>query len=240
MPVTAALPSPFVHVRRAALAANRASALLVDTVATALLGRTLRTRVRMSPGGLLRGELDGVRAVVGGVVVAGLVLHRVDVRARHVRLVPGVPPHLKVGEVDVGALVRQEDMDAWTRAASLPVRLRFRRDGIAARAGIVGVRLGEVVVDLTVEGRRLRLVPQRADVFGVGVNNPSTGLLRLVLPLPPLPASARLRRLVPGDGDVQVWLSAAALDQELSPAAMTRLRDRLGRVVRLSAMARPA
>jgi len=174
-----------------------------------------------------------VRAVVGGISVAGLVLRRVDIRARRIRVVPGLPPHLRVGEVDVGATITQSDLDAWTKAAGLPVRLRFRGDGIAARAGLAGVRLGEVVVDLTVEGRRLRLVPRRADVLGVGVTSPSTSLLRLVLPLPPLPAGVRLRRLASADGEVEVWFSAAGLDQELTPAALAGLRDRLRRVVRL-------
>jgi hypothetical protein len=229
------VPSPLSAARRALLAAAEGSALLIDAAAGALLGRPLRTRVRVSPVGVLRGQLDGVRAVVGGVVVAGLVLHRVDLRARRVRVVPGLPPHLRVGEVDVGAFVRQEDMDTWTRSASLPVRLRFRPNGIAARAGLVGVRLGEALVDLTVDGRRLRLVPRRVDVLGRGMNNPSTGLFRVVLPLPPLPVSARLRRLVHHDGEIEVWLSVAGLDQELTPGAITALRDRLGHLVHLTA-----
>jgi hypothetical protein len=182
----------------------------------------------MSAAGALRGQLDRVHAVVGGVVVAGLVVHRVDVRARRVRLVPGLPPHLRIGEVDIGAVVRQSDMDDWTRAASLPVRLRFRREGISARAGLAGLRLGEVLVDLAVDGHRLRLVPHRVDVLGVAMNNPSTNLLQLALPLPPLPARARLRRLVARDREVEIWFSAAGLDQTLTPAAMRALRHRLG------------
>jgi hypothetical protein len=230
-----ALPiSPVSALRGAALLAGEASALLVDTAAGALLGRPLRTRVRVTPAGALRGQLDGVRAVVGGVTVAGLVLHRVDVRARRVRVVPGFPPHLRVGEIDVGAFVRQKDMDAWTRSASLPVRLRFRPNGIAARAGLVGVRLGEVLVDLTVDGRRLRLLPRRVDVLGRGMSNPATGLFRIALPLPPLPVSARLLRLVNHDDEIEVWLSAAGLDQELTPAALGALRARLGRLVHLA------
>lgn len=228
------VPFPLPALRRAVLVAVKATTLPIDTAAGALLGRPLRTRVRVSPAGALRGQLDGVRAVVGGVVVAGLVLHRVDVRAHRVRVVPGLPPHLRVGEVDVGAFVRQEDMDAWTRSASLPVRLRFRPNGIAARAGLVGVRLGEVLVDLTADGQRLRLVPRRVDVLGRGMTNPSTGLFRVVLPLPPLPVSARLLRLVHHDDEIEVWLSVAGLDQKLTPGAITALRDRLGRVVHLS------
>lgn len=206
--------------------------LVVDAAAEAAFGRPLRTRVQLSPAGVLRGELDGVRAVFGGVSVAGLLLHRVDVRARRVGVVPGLPSHLRIGEVDVGVSIRQADMDAWTQAASLPVRIRLRPDGIAARAGLAGVRLGEVVVDLAVDRGRLRLVPRHAGVLGLGLNNPSVRLLRFDLPLLPLPAGARLLRLVPGDGEVEVWFSAAGLDQELTPAAMSTLRGRVGRVVR--------
>ncbi|HVT77827.1 MAG TPA: hypothetical protein VHD87_12415 [Acidimicrobiales bacterium] len=211
----------------------RLSAQFADAAATAIVGSPSRVRLRVSPAGVARGQLDVVRVVLGGVVVAGLTIDRVDVRARRVRLVPGLPPVARAADVEVGATVGQGAVDAWTRSAALPVRLRFRPDGVAARAGIARVRLAEVVIDLAVEGRRLRLVPRRAEMLGVTMRNPSTDLLRVVLPLPPLPAGAQLLRLTPEDGSAQVWFSAP-LNQKLTPRALAEVTKRLRGVVSVS------
>ena len=170
---------------------------------------------------------------MSGVAVAGLTIDRVDVRARGVRFVPGLPPWVRAADVEVGATIEQGDIDAWTRSAALPVRLRFRPDGVAARAGIARVRLAEVVIDLAIDGRRLRLVPRRAEMLGVSMRNPSTELLRVVLPLPPLPAGVELLRLTPEDGTAQVWFRAP-LNQPLTPKALSDLSKRLRSVVSVS------
>lgn len=209
------------------------AAQLADSAVTSIVGSPSRVRVRVSPAGVARGQIDGVRVAVGGVTVAGLAIDRVDVRARGVRLVPGLPPFVRAGDVQVGATVEQSDVDAWARSAALPVRFRFRRDGVAARAGIARVRLAEVVIDLVIDGRSLRLVPLRAEMLGVAVRNPSTDLLRVVLPLPPLPAGVRLLRLTPQEGSAQVWFSVP-LNQKLTPHALADASKRLRGVLSVS------
>jgi hypothetical protein len=211
----------------------RLSAQLTDAAVTALVGSPTRVRVHLSPAGISRGQLDAVRVVMGGVTVAGLRIGRVDVRARRVRLVPGLPPLVRAAGVEVGATIDQVAADAWTRSASLPLRFRFRPDGVATRAGIGRVRLGEVVIDLAVEGQRLRLVPRRAEMLGVTMRNPSTDLLRLVLPLPPLPAGAQLMRLTPDEGSAEVWFSVP-LNHKVDPRAIADLSRRWRGVVSVS------
>jgi hypothetical protein len=211
----------------------RLSARVADAAVTAVTGSPTRLRLRASPAGVARGELDAVRILMSGVAVAGLTIDRVDVRARGVRFVPGLPPWVRAADVEVGATIEQGDIDAWTRSAALPVRLRFRPDGVAARAGIARVRLAEVVIDLAIDGRRLRLVPRRAEMLGVSMRNPSTELLRVVLPLPPLPAGVELLRLTPEDGTAQVWFRAP-LNQPLTPKALSDLSKRLRSVVSVS------
>ncbi len=213
---------------------------LVDAGAARVTGRPVHTALRVSPLHIMRGEVDGLRAVVGGVQVAGLQLHRVDLRAKRLRIVPGLPPQLRIGDLEVGVRIRQVDVDAWTRTAALPVRLRLLDAGIGARVGVGGMALGEVLADLSVVGQQFRLVPRRVAVLGVGLTNPSTALLRLVLPLPPLPASGRLVRMVHRREELEVWFSAKKLRQELSPAAVAELQRRLGRLVRLAPARRPA
>lgn len=209
------------------------SAQITDSTVTALVGSPTRVRVHLSPAGVARGQLDAVRVVVGGISVAGLRIDRIDARARGVRLVPGLPPLVRAAAVEVGATVEQAAADAWTRSASLPLRFRFRSDGVATRAGIGRVRLGEVVIDLAVEGRRLRLVPRRAEMLGVTMRNPSTDLLRLVLPLPPLPAGAQLLRLTPEEGSAEVWFSVP-LNHKVDPRALAEMSRRLRGVVSVS------
>src|SRR5690349_24627234 len=61
---------------------------LVDATAARVLEHPIRPRIRTSPTGLLRGELDLVQIEIPAVLASGLVLDRVVVRAEHVRVVP--------------------------------------------------------------------------------------------------------------------------------------------------------
>src|SRR6188768_3638915 len=58
---------------------------LVDATASRVLEHPIRPRVRSSPTGLLRGEIDLVQVEIPAVLASGLVLDRVVVRAEHVR-----------------------------------------------------------------------------------------------------------------------------------------------------------
>src|SRR3954453_18458604 len=81
---------------------------LVDATAARVLEHPVRPRIRTSPSGLLRGEVDLVQIEIPAVLASGLVLDRVVVRAEHVRIVPGIPPRLQASPVSARAYVCQD------------------------------------------------------------------------------------------------------------------------------------
>ncbi len=219
------------HPLTVSLPITASGARLSDGLLTKLAGRPLRLRVRFSA--LRPGRLD-TRVTLGGVAVNGLALESVDVRAHGVSIRPGWPPRLRVETTEVGATVAQAAIDHWTHTVLLPVRLRLDDGGITARAGLAGLRLGEVALDLTVDSGRLRLVPRRVGVLGVGMANPSNGTPKLALPLPPLSRRARLTTLHHAAGEVQAWFTVDTFDEVLSPTAVTRLRRQISRLATLA------
>ena len=65
---------------------------LIDATASRVMEHPIRPRVKATPQGLLRGELDVVKVEVPAVLAAGLVLDRLVVRAERVRIAPGSRP----------------------------------------------------------------------------------------------------------------------------------------------------
>jgi hypothetical protein len=196
---------------------------LIDATASRVIDHPIRPRVKASPAGLLRGELDVVKVEVPAVLAAGLVLDRLVVRAERVRIQPGLPPRLKAGPVGLRAYVSQGNVDRWTRAARLPLRITLTPDGVVLAAGVGGIRVGEVLADLEVAGPFLRLAPKRASIGGVSA--PLVRLLRGYLPLPPLPRGARLVDLRPGDGELAVTFEVDEVDEAITPDIARRLRQ---------------
>lgn len=196
---------------------------LIDSTASRVLDHPIRPRVKASPAGLLRGELDVVKVEVPAVLAAGLVLDRLVVRAERVRIAPGLPLRLRAGPVGIRAYVCQENVDRWTRAARLPMRISLTADGVVLTAGVRGIRMGEVLADLEVAGPFLRLAPKRATI--AGVPTPLVRFLRGYLPLPPLPRGARITELLPGDGELAVTFQIDEVDEPLTPDVARRLRS---------------
>lgn len=196
---------------------------LVDDAASRVLDHPIRPRVKASPQGLLRGELDVVKVEVPGVLAAGLLIDRLVVRAERVRIAPGFPPHLLAGPVGIRAFVSQANVDRWIRTSRLPVRVRLTADGVVVTTGVRGVRMGQVQADLEVAGPFLRLVPRRASIAGVPA--PFARFLRGYLPLPPLPRGAKLREIEHADGEVAVTFVIDEVDEPLSPDVARRVRQ---------------
>lgn len=196
---------------------------LIDDVASRLVDHPIRPRVKVSAAGLLRGELDVVKIEVPAVLAAGLVLDRMTVRAEHLRITPGLPPRLQAGPVSLRAHVSQDNIDRWTRAAHLPIRISLTPDGVMITTGLRGIRMGEVLADLEVAGRFLRLSPKRMTI--VGLPTPLLRFFRGYLPLPPLPKGARLTKVVPGDGELAVTFELEHLDEPLTPDVAARVRS---------------
>lgn len=194
---------------------------VVDTASEQILDRPIRPRLKLSPGGLARGELDVVRLEVPAVLAAGLVLDRMSLRAERVRLQPGLPPRLRAGPVTLHAVVSQENVDRWTRASHLPLRLRLDSGGITVSTGLGGFRVGELQTRLGVAGRFLRLQPERARI--VGLPNPLVRFLRGYLPLPPLPRGARLVGVDHTEGELTARFRMEDFDEPLTPDVALRL-----------------
>ncbi len=196
---------------------------LVDDAASRLLDHPIRPRVKLSPQGLLRGELDVVKLEIPAVLAAGLVLDRFVVRAERVRIAPGLPPRLHAGPVTLKACVSQGNVDRWTHFAHLPIRVALTEEGVMLTTGLRGFKMSETLADLEVAGRFLRLKPKRMTV--VGLPTTLVRFFRGYLPLPLLPRGARITKVQPGDGELAVTFTLEHVDEPLTPDILKRLRQ---------------
>lgn len=195
---------------------------LVDDAASRVLDHPVRPRVKVTPQGLLRGELDVVKLEVPAVLAAGLVIDRLVLRMERLRIAPGIPPRLQAAPVGLRAYVSQDNVDRWVHTARLPIRLRLTEDGVLLTTGLRGIKMSETLADLEVAGRFLRLAPKRMTI--VGLPTPLVRFFRGYLPLPPLPKGARLTEVRPSDGEVAVTFELDQLDERLTPHIARRLR----------------
>jgi len=195
---------------------------LIDDAASRIIDHPIRPRVKATPQGLLRGELDVVKVEVPAVLAAGLVLDRVVMRAEHVRITPGLPPRLQAGPVGLRAYVSQDNVDRWTHTARLPIRLALTEDGVLLTTGVRGFKMSETLADLEVSGPFLRLAPKRMTI--VGLPAPLARFFRGYLPLPPLPKGARITEVQPGDGELAVTFELDHIDEPLTPDIARRVR----------------
>jgi hypothetical protein len=195
---------------------------LIDDAASRILDHPIRPRVKMTTAGLLKGELDVVKIEIPAVLAAGLVLDRLVVRAEHVRVTPGLPPHLRAGPASLRAYVSQGNVDRWTHIARLPIRLALTEEGVMLITGVRGFKMSETLADLEVSGRFLRLAPKRMTI--VGLPTPLVRFLRGYLPLPPLPKGTRITEVRPGDGELSVTFGLEHIDEPLTPDIVRRLR----------------
>lgn len=197
----------------------------LDTVSEATLGRPLRPRLKITPAGMLRGEIDLVKVELPAYAVAGLVIDRFIVRAEHVRIEPGLPPVLTAGPVGLRAIVSQANIDRWTKDRGLPIRMRLTEDGVLTTTGIRGIKVSEVLTVPDISSGFLRLRPQRVSLLGVPA--PMVRFLRGYLPLPPLPRHAVLESVEPADGELTLTLRIDEFRQPLTPQVTKRLRQLL-------------
>ena len=195
---------------------------LIDDAASRIIDHPIRPRVKATPQGLLRGELDVVKVEVPAVLAAGLVLDRVVMRAEHVRIAPGLAPRLQAGPVGLRAYVSQDNVDRWTHTARLPIRLALTEDGVLLTTGVRGFKMSETLADLEVSGPFLRLAPKRMTI--VGLPAPLARFFRGYLPLPPLPKGARITEVQPGDGELAVTFELDHIDEPLTPDIARRVR----------------
>ena len=197
--------------------------LLLDALTSQALGRPLRPRLKLTPGGLVRGQVDVVELELPAFSVAGLVVDRFALRAERLRVVPGIPPRLVAEPARFRTVVSQANVDRWVRSSRLPVRLSLTDEGIVTTTGLAGVRVSETLTELRASGRLLRLRPIRASMLGVPT--PMVRLLRGYLPLPPLPREAVLESVETTDGELVASFRIDRWERPLTPALNTRLRS---------------
>jgi hypothetical protein len=176
---------------------------------------------------MVLGRAERARVTLRGLRVAGLRLAAVDVRAEGVRVVPGYPVRLRTERVRLRAHVEQTDLDGWSHARGLPLRLRFHDGAVSARTGIAGRRLGDAEIGVRLDSGRLQLVPRRANVLGLAV---SAGALfpAVTLPLPPFPRRAELVAVEPTAGAIDLAFELAEVVEELTVERLRSAWARLG------------
>lgn len=194
---------------------------IVDAATSTMFDRPIRPRMKLSPAGMLRGEIDVLKVEIPAFFAAGLVLDRFTVRAERIRIVPGLPPRLRAGPVTLKTVVDQENLDRWTHATHVPFRLELAPDGVVVSTGVAGIRVGEVAVDLDVSGPFVKLRPRRATMLGLPT--PLVRFLRGYLPLPPLPRGAKLHSVDPSAGELAVTFLIDEVDEPMTPQVAQRL-----------------
>lgn len=198
---------------------------LVDRVATRVFNQPTTLRWTATPADALRGEVEVITVGVPAMRMAGLRVERVVGRVDRVRIQPGLIPRLRGGPVSVKAAVTQESVDRWIGSANLPLRLELTADGILSSTGIGSLRVGHVLTELEVGGRWLRLRPRQVAAREL----PASIRQFLVgnLPLPPLPAGARLIHVAHAEGELVVRVALDDIDEAITPGLPGRLQRRL-------------
>ncbi len=207
---------------------------IVTEVARVIARRPVDVRLRPSVDGLVDGRLDEVQVDLQGIATTGLVIDRARVRSTRVGVRPGFPARLVADGLEVTGTVGEAAVNRWLRTDLGPFRIHLEPDGAVVRTSVAGLTVNEVSTELDVDGRWLRLRPRRASVLGVPT--PMTRLFRGYLPLPALPAGARLGRVEHGDGEISVTVDLGSLDEPIDLG----LTSRLVRRIRLTELDAPA
>ncbi len=197
-----------------------------------IAGRLVKVPVQihfdLNPG-LLIGRLSKARISMSGVRISGLLLKEVTIEINKAALVPSWPLRLKVKRLEANVHLDQGSLDAWSKSAGLPVRLRLRPGRVVARTGIAGLRLSEADMDVKLEDRVLRLVPRRINVLGMEASGSRLG--RIALPLPQLPRDARLESLEPEESALRARIAVDNLDEEVTKGRLKEIKKMASRLM---------
>lgn len=199
----------------------------VDSVVSQVAGRPVRVRAEAPPAGLLRGRASALDAELTDVEVGGLVVDHLLVRLVDVDLVPGLPPRVRVPEIQVAATVTQRWVDRWLLREKLPLRMRLDADGISTAFSLDPLGLGEIETELAVSEGWLQLRPRRAGLLDLPEF--AREFFSGYLPLPELPAGARLDALQHESGELTAHLLLPGFDEPLGRGLSARLRKRMAR-----------
>lgn len=200
----------------------------LNKIASRLVKVPVQIQLDLNPG-LLIGRLSKAQISMSGVSVNGLLLKEVNIEIEKAALVPSWPLRLKVKRLEAHVHLDQSSLDAWSKSAGLPVRLRLRPGRVVARTGIAGLRLSEADMDVKLEDRILRLVPRRINVLGMEASGGRLG--RIALPLPQLPRDARLVALEPQESALRARIAVDNLDEEVTKERLKEIKKMASRVM---------
>lgn len=200
-----------------------------DHVVTRAAGHPARLRIGLEPRQAATGRVSRLDLTLADAAFGGLTISRLTIRARDARLTPTWPPRLQTGRVRVRVAVDQRSLDAWLRRTALPIRLHLGAGGLTVRAGLGGLRLGDVRASVEVEGRALVVTPLHGKAFGLGLAVPP---LRVALPVPPLPLGSRLVSVEITDGRATIELEAPQLDEPIDRKRLALARRVLARTAK--------
>ena len=195
-----------------------------DAVASQLAGRPVRVRVDLPPLELLRGRAQAIDAELTDVDIGGLVVDHLLVRLVDVDLLPGLPPRIRVPEIQVAATVTQRWVDRWLLREKLPLRIRLASRGLAVAFSLDPLGLGEIETELVANGGWLQLRPRRAGPLELP--DFAREWLSGYLPLPGLPAGARLDALQHERGELTAHLVLPGFEESLGRGLAARVRRR--------------
>ena len=172
----------------------------------------------------LRGRIRSVDAELGEVELGGLVVDHLLVRASGIEIVPGTPPRLRVPRVNVAATITQRGIDRWLLREGLPLRVRLGARGLATAFSLDTFGLGEIETELAISGGWLQLRPRRAGM--IDLPEVARRVFSSYLPLPRLPAGARLEALQHEPRELTAHLVLPGLDEPLGTGLASRIRAR--------------
>ena len=202
---------------------TRAVVRAFDNALSQLAGRPVSVRV---DAGLdaLRGRIRSIDAELNEVELGGLVVDHLLVRLTDVEIVPGIPPRVRVPSVNVAVTVTQRGIDRWLLRERLPLRMRLGARGLATAFSLDTFGLGEIETELAVSGGWLQLRPRRAGM--IDLPEVAREFFSGYLPLPRLPAGARLDALQHEPRELTAHLVLPGLDEALGAGLASRVRAR--------------
>lgn len=212
--------------------------LLVDVVESSmsgLLGRELdvtfgTSRAQMrpvtlrldpAPLGIATGRLDRVEVRLDDVRWPAGRIDRLQLRARSVHITPGVTPALVAGPIDLTATLHQATLDDWLTSLGVDWGVRLAGDGWVEVTWPGRERWGHAVFSATARDRTLHLAPEEVVVRGRRVRRAVQRYAKpLTVTLPRLPGDARVIRVLPRRGLVEV---RAIVDELREPVTIRQL-----------------
>jgi len=186
-----------------------------------LAGRPVSVRVDAGIESL-RGRIRSIDAELTEVDLGGLIVDHLLVRVPDIEIVPGVPPRVRFAGVNLAVTVTQRGIDRWLARERLPLRMRLGARGLGTAFSLDTLGLAEIETELAVSGGWLQLRPRRAGM--IDLPDVAREFFSGYLPLPRLPAGARLDAIQHEPRELTAHLVLPGLEEPLGSGLAKRVR----------------